>query len=400
MSVVSGTLLRMSPWTLAAIENALRTSWAAATCSPDDLARADWTSANPAWGHCDITALVVNDILGGDLVVGEVRLGGEQHGYHWWNRLPSGMEIDLTRDQFRQGQTITAGRIVPRPAGRLPRRWEEYQLLRDRVMDKLGTLPLPTMGEPARGAVDIKGRRLSYLDFGGAGRPLLALHGHFGEARTFAPLARELGPDWRVIALDQRGHGCSDRSTDYSRDGYLGDAVALLDHLGLDDVVVLGHSLGGVNAYQLAARYPHLVSALVIEDIGAEVRDDLSFCLAWPHRAPTRTALLEGLGEPARYLGDAIREHPDGWGLAFNPQDMVASQQRLNGDHWNDWLASDCPALLVYGTRSDVLSAEHAKNMAARRPGTRLAELPAGHTVHQTDPQGFAAAVREFLRIL
>lgn len=254
--------------------------------------------------------------------------------------------------------------------------------------------------EPQRASLTVAGRRLSFLDFGGPGRPLLALHGHFGGGRTFAHLARELRTSWRTIALDQRGHGLSDRPSDFSRTGYVEDAAAVLHHLGIHRAAVLGHSLGGVNAYQLAARFPALVDALVVEDIGAEVDDDLSFSLAWPHRAPTRTELLEGLGASARHLMGAVREHPDGWGLAFDPKDMNASQQELNGDHWNDWISSDCPALLVRGSRSTVLSAEHAKDMAARRPHTRLVELPAGHTVHETVPDEFAAAVDEFLRSL
>ncbi|MCQ4042118.1 alpha/beta hydrolase [Streptomyces rubrisoli] len=255
--------------------------------------------------------------------------------------------------------------------------------------------------------MELDGRRLSYLDFGGPGRPLLALHGHFCEGRTFTRLARQLAPEWRVIAPDQRGHGHSDRpisgegeQPDYSRSGYLQDAAALLDRLDLGPAVVLGHSLGGVNAYQLAAAYPHLVSALVIEDIGAVVDDDLSFCLVWPSRAPSRDALVERLGDAARYLTDSIREFPDGWGLAFRPTDMVASHQQVIGDHWADWLATDCPALLVHGTSSDTLDAEHAKEMAARRPNTRLVRLPTGHTVHQSDPTGFALAVGEFLNSL
>lgn len=210
-------------------------------------------------------------------------------------------------------------------------------------------------------------------------------------------MARGLAPEWRVIALDQRGHGWSDRPTDFSREGYIDDAATLLARLGLENVVVLGHSLGGVNAYQLAARHPRLVRALVVEDIGAEVDDDLSFCLSWPERAPTRSALIKELAESARHLSDAFREYPDGWGLAFEPKDMVASQRQLNGNHWDDWLAGDCPALLIHGTRSDVLSAEHAKAMADRRPHTRLVELPAGHTVHETVPAAYAAAVRDFL---
>ncbi|MFF9198990.1 alpha/beta fold hydrolase [Streptomyces sp. NPDC014779] len=251
---------------------------------------------------------------------------------------------------------------------------------------------------PVRATLHLDGRRLSYLDHGGPGRVLLALHGHFAEGRTFTALARALGPRHRVVAPDQRGHGHSDPAADYSREGYVADVAALLDHLGLRTVDLLGHSLGGVNAYQFAARHPERVRALVVEDIGAEVDGDLSFCLDWPRRAPTRAALLARLGSSAPYLADAIREHPDGgWGLAFRPEDMVASQRALNGGHWADWLAGAGPALLVRGSRSGVLGAEHAREMAARRPGARLVELPAGHTVHATDPAGFAAVVRDFL---
>ncbi len=239
----------------------------------------------------------------------------------------------------------------------------------------------------------IAGRRLSWLDTGGPGRPLLALHGHFAAGHTFAGLA----PGRRLIAPDQRGHGESDPAPDYSRDGYVADAVALLDHLGLRRVAVLGHSLGGVTAYQLAARHPDRVSALVVEDIGAVVHGDLSFALQWPARAATRPALLAALGRSAPYLAGSMREDPDGWTLTFRPADMVASQQALNGDHWTDWLASTCPALLIRGARSDRLTRGHALEMLARRPRTELVELPAGHTVHETVPTEYAAAVAGFL---
>ncbi|MFF9839261.1 alpha/beta fold hydrolase [Streptomyces sp. NPDC013740] len=93
----------------------------------------------------------------------------------------------------------------------------------------------------------------------------------------------------------------------------------MLQYLGLRRVTVLGHSLGGVNACQLAAWLPGLVDALIVEDIGAVVDGDVSFSLAWPQRALTRAGLLEGLGTSARYLLGAVREYPDGWGLAFDP---------------------------------------------------------------------------------
>ncbi|MGW7554448.1 YunG family protein [Streptomyces rimosus] len=131
----------MIPLTLTDITEALRASWAADTCSPDDLARGGWTSDNPSKGHCDISALVVHDFFGGELMVGEVYLDGDQQGHHWWNRFPSGIEVDLTREQFQFGQVVTEGRAVQRPAGWPAPRWDEYELLRDRVRSRLGGYP-------------------------------------------------------------------------------------------------------------------------------------------------------------------------------------------------------------------------------------------------------------------
>jgi len=127
--------------TIGEIEAALRASWAADTCSPDDLQRAGWDPANPAWGHCDVTALLLHDIFGGDLVVGEVFADGEQQGFHWWNRLDSGVDIDLTRSQFQAGQQVIGAKVVKRPTDKLPRRHKEYLLLRERVEARLGRLP-------------------------------------------------------------------------------------------------------------------------------------------------------------------------------------------------------------------------------------------------------------------
>ncbi|MEU7184725.1 hypothetical protein [Streptomyces sp. NPDC045470] len=139
----------MIPLTLTDITQAVRSSWAADTCSADDLARSPWTTENPAWGHCDITALVVHDFFGGELLVGEVHLDGEQHGYHWWNRLSSDIEIDLTHEQFKRGQVVSGSRAVQRPVGRPPRRGDEYELLRDRVWRTLGRTPAQVNGSAA-----------------------------------------------------------------------------------------------------------------------------------------------------------------------------------------------------------------------------------------------------------
>ncbi|MBX7553540.1 alpha/beta hydrolase [Streptomyces sp. tea 10] len=242
------------------------------------------------------------------------------------------------------------------------------------------------------------GRKLSYLDFGGPGRPLVVLHGHYNEAAAFASLAEVLAPRWRVIALDQRGHGESDRACRYERDDYVADVVAFHRHLGVGPVAVLGHSLGGVNAYQFAARHPDKVSKLIVEDIGAVVACDWSFTTRLPSHVPSREELVTALGGTAPYLECSFRQRVQGWGFSFGIDDTVASQKALNGDHWGDWTAVSCPTLLIHGIHSDELTADHARDMVARRGGlARLVELAAGHVVHHDAPEQFAAAVTTFL---
>lgn len=250
------------------------------------------------------------------------------------------------------------------------------------------------------------GLKFSYLDTGGNdaganGKVLIALHAHITEASTFAPLAATLAPAWRVIALDQRGHGHSDHPSTYTREDYLRDLETFFNHLGVSSVVLLGNSLGGVNAYQFAARHPERVRGLIIEDIGAEVRDDLSFVLPWAGIFPTREALAERVGQRfLPYLEDSFRETSGGWKLAFDPHDIVQSGKGLSGDHWKDWLASTCPALLIRGRDSRVTTHAAVEQMAARRPNTILKTLDGEHVIHFENPDGFTNAVREFLRAL
>ncbi|MCX5194608.1 alpha/beta hydrolase [Streptomyces sp. NBC_00249] len=257
--------------------------------------------------------------------------------------------------------------------------------------------------QPVRSALTIDGRRLSYLDFGGPGRPLLALHGHLSEGASFAHLAEALGDEWRVVAPDQRGHGDSDRADDYTRAGYLADLVALLEHLELGPVPLVGHSLGGINAYHLAAEHPGLVSALVNldgpVDLPHQEVSPLAFLARLPYTAATREELVAACGPVGPVLAPGMRPLPggEGWRLASHPQDTLDSESHVHGDHWEQWLGSHCPALLVHGRSSQVLPGEQAAAMAARRPGTSSVTLEADHFVQLQDPAGVESAVRTFL---
>ncbi|MFS0839083.1 alpha/beta fold hydrolase [Paenibacillus sp. 1P03SA] len=247
---------------------------------------------------------------------------------------------------------------------------------------------------------------LSYVDYGGNDKPvLLLLHGHMNDAGTFADLASRLRKEWRVIGLDQRGHGWSGHpaDTDYSRESYVADILNLVrQELGGRPVVILGHSLGGVNAYQFAARYPEYVRAVIVEDVGAEIHADLSFADKLPERSATLQDLRDSLARlglrAIDYFSESVFEDERGWGFRTDLKGMKASQENINGQWWEDWLASTCPILLIHGKKSFVMNAEHAELMKSRRPNTSLEIFEhCGHGVHSDDPDGYYAVVRQFL---
>ncbi len=249
-----------------------------------------------------------------------------------------------------------------------------------------------------RACFEHDGLTLSYLDGGGDGPLIVALHATWMEARSFEGFAKAM-PEWRVVSMDQRGHGFSSHASDYTRAAFVGDIAALLDHLNArEPVVLVGNSLGGTNAFCFAARYPDRVRAMVVEEGPPEGHEPLDFVLAWRGLHPTREALEQIIGERLAWsVAPSFRETAHGWTLAFDPAELAAMKKVLNGDFWREWLGSTCPALVVRGTQSKAVDGGLLKSMAERRPNTELLSLDAGHVTHHDDPDGFNAAVRRFL---
>lgn len=134
----------MAIWTLRDLEHAVRAAWAATPAT--QWMRATGTPANPARGQWGATALVLHDLLGGDLLIAEVRyVGGQRQGCQYWNRLAGGIEIDLTREQFTSGEMVNTPEAVTR-LQRLPNRCRsQYLSLRRRVSPRLGVPVKPAI---------------------------------------------------------------------------------------------------------------------------------------------------------------------------------------------------------------------------------------------------------------
>ena len=113
--------------------------------------------------------------------------------------------------------------------------------------------------------------KVAYIDYDGEGPGLLLLHGLMGRATTWNETATWLTPHFRVVALGQRGHGLSDKSDHASsREHYVADIATVIEALGIGPSIIIGHSMGELNAWTLAARRPDLVKALVLEDMTAQ----------------------------------------------------------------------------------------------------------------------------------
>jgi len=111
--------------------------------------------------------------------------------------------------------------------------------------------------------------RLAYCEYAGEGRPVVLLHGVASNARIWLPVAPLLAPRFRVLAVDQRGHGQSDKpASGYDFPSVVRDVLEFVDALGLERPVIAGHSWGGNVALELAARHPDRLAGLVLVDGG------------------------------------------------------------------------------------------------------------------------------------
>jgi pimeloyl-ACP methyl ester carboxylesterase len=273
------------------------------------------------------------------------------------------------------------------------------------------------MPGPVDRYVEVNGLRLRYRDWGGPGVPALAFHGFALNAHSWDEVAPMLAPRLRLLAFDQRGHGLSEWAkdvADYSRANMVADVCEIVRALALEQPVVIGHSMGGMNALGFAARQPAGLRALVLVDVGPEVRvdgaEDVIRFVAGPYELP---GLEDWVEHTARYYPwrskDRIRARLE-VSLRKTPAGTLARQydERFRSaefggvagreDLWAAARSLRVPTLLVHGGASPVLTREMAERFAGDVDVVRLVTIPgAGHSVAGDKPDEFAKVVDAFL---
>lgn len=252
------------------------------------------------------------------------------------------------------------------------------------------------------------GVRISCRDWGGSGPPVVLLHGLAGHAGEWDTTARHLRTRHRVVAVDQRGHGASERHPrDRSRAAYVADVVAALDQLELRRPVLVGQSLGGHTAMLTAAAHPDLVRALVLVEAGPggaspkAVAEIGTWFDSWPTPFPSKEAAVEFLGGGPVGEGWAagLEERDGGWWPRFDRHVMIDSlSENSQRSYWDEWAAITCPTLVVLG-QSGIITPEESGRMLQQRPETVALSIPgAGHDLHLEQPAILREALTRFLR--
>jgi pimeloyl-ACP methyl ester carboxylesterase len=237
---------------------------------------------------------------------------------------------------------------------------------------------------------------------------LVIVHGLFGSARNWGVIARRLSQDRQVIAVDMRNHGDSRWHSAHDYDDLATDLAALIAAIGAP-VDMLGHSMGGKAAMQLALTHGALLRRLVVADIAP-----VAYSHSQRHLVEAMQALeLEGLSlrsEADRRLAVSV---PDAPVRAFLLQSLdlkaTAARWKLNlgtlgaeMDRITGWPGTPGqfagPTLFVKGALSDYIRAAHHAAIRAQFPAAEFAEVAgAGHWLHADRPREFEAVVAAFL---
>ncbi len=257
----------------------------------------------------------------------------------------------------------------------------------------------------------------------GTGTALLLLHGIGDSSQTWVPLMRRLARRYTVLAPDLLGHGASDKPrADYSVAAYANGMRDLMEVLGIDRATVVGHSLGGGVAAQIAYQYPDRCERLVLVASGGVARDvnpmlriaaapfaELAIpALQWPLGRLGGSLILSALralgtdiGRDATELRAVFEGMPDGSSRgAFTRtlRSVVDWRGQVVTMLDRCYLAEAVPILLVWGTHDAVIPVEHAQIAHAAMPGSRLSIYrEAGHFPHHTDPTRFIRELRQFI---
>lgn len=239
---------------------------------------------------------------------------------------------------------------------------------------------------------------------GGRGAPLVLVHGLMGRGSTWSgqlPWLTRLGAVYSYDAPWHRGRDVADPAP-VSTERFVADLADAVAPLGRP-VVLVGHSMGALHSWCLAAAHPELVAAVVVEDMAPDFRGRTTgpwepWALALPVEFGSQQQIFDQFGEVAgRYFMAAFDRTAGGWRLHGHVERWLEiAAQWGTRDYWAQWRAVTAPTLLIEAGNSVTPPGQMA-TMAETGRDTRYLLVPAaGHLVHDDAPDAYRAAVQAF----
>ncbi|MFO7788013.1 MAG: alpha/beta fold hydrolase [Halospina sp.] len=243
----------------------------------------------------------------------------------------------------------------------------------------------------------------------GDGPPLILMHGLFGAGDTLGGVRRRLAPDYEVHSLDLRNHGDSPHTRSMSYPEMAADVLAYMDRAGLEKAHLLGHSMGGKTAMEVALMAPERVRRLIVADIAPAAYE--------PHHDAIQDALealdpeavksrREADGVLAEYIGEkGVRQFlltnlvpaDSGFRWRMNVPGILACYEQIMAGPTAEGVYEG-PALFIRGGNSDYIQSRHQEAVQRYFPQAELKVIPeVGHWLHAEKPELFARICQRFL---
>jgi pimeloyl-ACP methyl ester carboxylesterase len=248
---------------------------------------------------------------------------------------------------------------------------------------------------------------LDYTHYGD-GTPVIILHGLFGSADNWATLGKKIATSFSVYLVDQRNHGHSPHSDEFSYDLLAQDILDFMDQHEIPKAILLGHSMGGKAAMRFAQLFPERVVKLVVADMGVKEYP--------PHHGPIFNALhainlsslksrIEAEDQMKQYLPDPgvrqfilkslyrIDKDTFAWRMNFkvleNKMDDILKAIPV--------VTSTVPAFFISGSLSNYVTASDKELIIKMFPNASFTEMKAGHWLHAEDPETFLGLFMEIV---
>lgn len=243
----------------------------------------------------------------------------------------------------------------------------------------------------------------------GQGQPILLLHGLFGNLDNLAVIAREFSNDYQIIQVDLRNHGLSPWSDEMNYLVMANDVIQLIYDLTLDNIILIGHSMGGKVAMRITDLMPHAIQHLIVLDIApvkyiadshSQVFAAINACTTFIQEQPQsndrktiQQIMRQYINEPT--IQFLLKSYQSNHWL-FNFKAIENHYNDICG--WQDIAPYYQPVLFIKGGNSDYIKTEYSSEIVSQFPYAIIETIEsAGHNVHNEQPQQVIATIKQWI---